>query len=81
MIAHTHNHDYQIGRFVERLKAEGERENTLLIVAADHSSQAAGANIGLAIQDSLPPRWSRPMFSPSVTRIPLAQSSSDGAAA
>jgi arylsulfatase A-like enzyme len=33
-IAHT---DYQIGRLVERLKATGEWENTLLIVAADHS--------------------------------------------
>ncbi len=66
----AHN-DYQIGQLVERLKAEGEWENTLLIVAADHSSQAAGANIGLLLQDSLPPRWNRPMIRPSVTRIPL----------
>ncbi len=34
--------DDQIGRLVERLKAEGERDNTLLIVTADHSSAAAG---------------------------------------
>jgi arylsulfatase A-like enzyme len=68
--AMAHN-DYQIGRFVERLKAQGEWENTLLIVAADHSTQAAGANLDLALQDSLPARWSRPMFSPSITRIPL----------
>lgn len=34
--------DDQIGRFVERLKAEGEWDNTLLIVTADHSSGAAG---------------------------------------
>jgi arylsulfatase len=66
----AHN-DYQIGKLVERLKAEGEWENTLLIVGADHSLQAAGANIGLFLQDSLPPRWSRPMFHPSVSRIPL----------
>ena len=33
--------DYQIGRLVERLKAAGEWENTLLIVAADHSVTAA----------------------------------------
>ncbi len=66
----AHN-DYQIGRLVERLKAEGEWENTLLIVAADHSSQAAGARIGHFLQDSLPPRWSQPMFHPSVSRIPM----------
>ncbi|MEE8550261.1 MAG: sulfatase [Gemmatimonadota bacterium] len=66
----AHN-DYQLGRLVERLKAEGEWENTLLIVAADHSSAAAGSDIGLALQDSLPPRWSRPMFRPSISRIPL----------
>jgi arylsulfatase A-like enzyme len=66
----AHN-DYQIGRLVERLKAEGEWENTLLIIAADHSIQAAGTNMALALQDSLPPRWSRPMFNPSISRIPL----------
>jgi arylsulfatase A-like enzyme len=68
--AMAHN-DYQLGRMVQRLKAEGEWENTLLIVAADHSTMSAGADIGLAIQDSLPPRWSSPMFRPSVSRIPL----------
>ncbi len=68
--AMAHN-DHQIGRLVERLKAEGEWENTLLIIGADHSSMAAMANIGLAIQDSLPPPWSEPMFSPSIARIPL----------
>jgi arylsulfatase A-like enzyme len=63
--------DHQIGQLVERLKAEGQWENTLLIIAADHSSQAAGARIGHVLQDSLPPRWSRPMFHPSVSRIPM----------
>jgi arylsulfatase A-like enzyme len=43
----------------------------LLIVAADHSSRAAGADIGLSIQETLPPRWNDPMFRPSITRIPL----------
>jgi arylsulfatase A-like enzyme len=66
----AHN-DYQIGRLVERLKAEGSWENTLLIIAADHSLMSAGALMGLALQDSLPPRWSRPMFHPSISRIPL----------
>lgn len=68
--AMAHN-DYQLGRFVDRLKAEGEWENTLLIVAADHSTMSAGVDIGLAIQKSLPPRWSSPMFRPSISRIPL----------
>ncbi len=68
--AMAHN-DYQLGRLVNRLKAEGEWENTLLVVAADHSTRAAGADIGLAIQNSLPPRWNRPIFRPSISRIPL----------
>jgi arylsulfatase A-like enzyme len=63
--------DYQIGRLVERLKAEGEWENTLLIVASDHSIRHAAVDMGLAIQDSLPPFWTYAMFRPSVTRIPL----------
>jgi arylsulfatase A-like enzyme len=68
--AMAHN-DYQLGRMVERLKAEGEWDNTLLIVAADHSTGAAGADIGLSTQETLPPRWSDPMFRPSISRIPL----------
>jgi arylsulfatase A-like enzyme len=68
--AMAHN-DYQIGRLVKRLKAEGEWENTLLIVGADHSIRAAMTDMGIAIQDSLPPRWSNPMFRPSISRIPL----------
>ncbi len=68
--AMAHN-DYQIGRLVDRLRAEGEWENTLLIVGADHSTGAAMADVGMAIQDSMPHRWSQPMFRPSVSRIPL----------
>jgi arylsulfatase A-like enzyme len=68
--AMAHN-DYQLGRLVHRLKAEGEWENTLLIVAADHSTMSAGVDIGVAIQAEMPPRWSRPIFRPSVSRIPL----------
>ena len=51
----AHN-DYQLGRLVERLKAEGEWENTLLIIGGDHSTRAAMDDMGVAIQDSLPPR-------------------------
>jgi arylsulfatase A-like enzyme len=63
--------DYQIGRLVERLKAEGEWENTLLIVAADHSVSSAGSDQGIAMQDSVPPRWNRPILRSTVSRIPL----------
>ena len=66
----AHN-DYQIGRLVERLKAEGQWENTLLIIGADHSIRAAMDDMGIAIQDSLPPRWSQPIFRPSISRVPL----------
>jgi arylsulfatase A-like enzyme len=56
--------DYQIGHLVKRLRAAGEWENTLLIVAADHSHWAGG------LRD---PRLNPydPMFRGGVTRIPL----------
>jgi arylsulfatase A-like enzyme len=63
--------DYQIGRLVARLKAEGEWENTLLIVAADHSVMSAGSDQGIAMQDSVPPRWNRTILRSTVSRIPL----------
>ncbi len=66
----AHN-DYQLGRLVERLKAEGEWDNTLLIIGADHSIQAAMHDMGITILDSLPPRWSQPMFRPTISRVPL----------
>ena len=68
--AMAHN-DYQIGRMVERLKATGEWDHTLFIVAADHGHQAAG------LHDLLSPdiRWTwpvrGPLFHPILTRIPL----------
>jgi arylsulfatase A-like enzyme len=63
--------DYQIGRLVERLKAAGEWENTLLIIAADHSVTAALWDLGVLLQDSIDPLWEEPMFRPSVGRVPL----------
>jgi arylsulfatase A-like enzyme len=66
----AHN-DYQLGRLVDRLKAEGEWENTLLIIGADHSTDAAMDDMGVALADSLPPRWSYPLFRPSISRVPL----------
>jgi arylsulfatase A-like enzyme len=66
----AHN-DYRLGQLVDRLKAEGEWENTLLIIGADHSTDAAMDDMGVALADSLPPRWSYAMFRPSVSRVPL----------
>jgi len=63
--------DYQIGRLVERLKAEGEWENTLLIIAGDHSVSSAGSDQGIAMQDSVPPRWNRPILRSTISRVPL----------
>jgi arylsulfatase A-like enzyme len=78
--AMAHN-DYQLGRLVERLRATGEWENTLLIIAADHSIRAAMQDMCLPGRDPLPPEWSfriggiqprsNPMLRPSVSRVPL----------
>lgn len=65
----AHN-DYQLGRLVDRLKASGEWENTLLIIGADHSTEAAMDDM-VALLESLPPRWSRPIFRPTISRVPL----------
>jgi len=67
--AMAHN-DYQLGRLVERLKAEGEWENTLLIIGGDHSIRAAMDDM-VVLLDSLPPRWGHPMFRPTISRVPL----------
>jgi arylsulfatase A-like enzyme len=66
----AHN-DYQLGRLIERLKAADEWDNTLLIIGADHSTRAAMDDMGIANRDSLPPRWSQPIFRPSISRVPL----------
>ena len=68
--AMAHN-DYQLGQLVDRLKAEGEWENTLLIIGGDHSIRAAFATMGVALSDSLPPRWSWPRLRPTHSRVPL----------
>jgi arylsulfatase A-like enzyme len=65
--------DYQLGRFVERLKANGDWENTLFIVAADHSHFHAG----LSLLDPMPPELdthtalSAPIMSSWISRIPM----------
>jgi len=63
--------DYQLGQFIARLKAIGEWENTLMIIGADHSIDAAADDMGIAIQDELPPEWTYAIFRPSISRVPL----------
>ena len=48
--------DYQIGRLVDRLKARGEWENTLLIIASDHGVEAGSDDFGTFARESLPPQ-------------------------
>ena len=62
----AHN-DYQIGRLVERLKAAGEWEHTLLIVASDHGYPGASDRR----IDPLPPVGQRALLRPHDTRVPL----------
>ncbi len=59
--------DHQLGKLVERLKAAGEWEHTLFIVAADHSQDGAG----LRLLDPLPPKWGNPILASQVSRIPM----------
>ena len=68
--AMAHN-DYRLGQLIDRLKAEGKWENTLLIIGGDHSIEAAAGDMGLVLNDSLPPPWSQPMFRPTISRVPL----------
>ncbi len=63
--------DYQLWRFVERLKAIGEWDHTLLIVAADHGHIAGSLHFGVGLADPLPPPWEIAMASSYHTRVPL----------
>jgi arylsulfatase A-like enzyme len=63
--------DYQLGCFVERLKATGDWENTLLIVAADHGHIAGSRHFGVGLADPMPATWEVAMASSYHTRVPL----------
>jgi arylsulfatase A-like enzyme len=68
--------DYQIGQLVARLKAAGEWERTLLIIAADHSVAAGAWDYNLLMRDPIPPHVGAdltgiPMLRSGVSRIPL----------
>jgi arylsulfatase A-like enzyme len=68
--------DHQLGRLVARLKASGEWERTLLIVAADHSVAAGSWDYALHMWDPEPAHtYNRdhavPILRPGVSRVPL----------
>jgi arylsulfatase A-like enzyme len=68
--------DYQLGQLVARLKAVGEWERTLLIIASDHSVCAGAMDYNLLMRDPIPPHVEYddpaiPIFRSGVSRIPL----------
>lgn len=58
--------DHQLGLLVERLKATGEWENTILIVTADHGDWP-----GLGYFDAWAPQERVAYLNPYLTRVPL----------
>jgi arylsulfatase A-like enzyme len=64
--------DYQLGRFVARLKATGEWDNTILIVTADHGHPAGShTRFGRELFDPPPPDTEGAFFDSYRTRVPL----------
>jgi arylsulfatase A-like enzyme len=74
--------DYQLGQLVARLKAQGEWERTLLIVAADHGAWAGSDDYGMSMREPPPAEvlarasWSwggreAAMFASGVSHIPM----------
>ncbi|MHC4687283.1 MAG: sulfatase family protein, partial [Planctomycetota bacterium] len=64
--------DYQIGKLIERLKAQGEWERTLLIIASDHGHPAGSyARFGRGLIDPAPPEWEGAILGSFKTRIPM----------
>jgi len=66
--------DYQLGQLVARLKAMGEWERTLLIVAGDHSVAAGSWDYGLLMRAPQPPHVyfdDSPILRSGVSHVPL----------
>ncbi len=63
--------DHQLGRFVERLQQTGQWENTLLVIAADHSIESATNDFLVPLADPEPPRELWTVLRSSVSRVPL----------
>jgi arylsulfatase A-like enzyme len=57
--------DFELGRFVERMKMTGAWENTILIVASDHGYPAGSHRLMEPMEDAAP------FIHPFATRIPL----------
>ena len=64
--------DEQLRRFVARLKAEGEWENTLFILGSDHGHPAGTfARFGRGLIEPRPEPWQGALFDAYATRVPL----------
>jgi arylsulfatase A-like enzyme len=64
--------DRELARFVERLKSEGEWENTLFIVGADHGHPAGTfARFGRGLIEPQPEAWQGALFDANSTHVPL----------
>jgi arylsulfatase A-like enzyme len=63
--------DHQLGKLVERLKLTGDWENTLLVVAADHSIWAGNVDFLGGMHDVLVTGRPPVMLRSSVSRVPL----------
>ncbi|MBZ0114863.1 MAG: sulfatase-like hydrolase/transferase, partial [Thermoanaerobaculia bacterium] len=64
--------DHQIGELVKELKARGEWENTLLIIASDHGHPAASyPRFGRGLLDPQPAAWEGALFGEFESHIPL----------
>lgn len=64
--------DEALRRFVERLKAQGEWQDTLLVIAADHGHPAGTfSRFGRGLFDPQPEAWEGALFDAYSTRIPL----------
>jgi len=59
--------DHTIGQLVARLKERGEWENTLFIVASDHSHRGAA----LPLLDTRRPKYDAPLLAAHHSRIPM----------
>lgn len=64
--------DHQLQRLVEKLKANGEWENTLLVIGSDHGHPAGTfARFGRGAFDPQPDPWEGALFDAYATRVPL----------
>jgi len=64
--------DQRLGELVERLKARGEWENTLLVIGSDHGHPAASyPRFGRGLLDPQPPAWEGALLGEYESHVPL----------